>query len=81
MLTLQIVMGIFYLIICVALVIIVMMQETKSGDTSVITGQTAESYYGKNKSSTKKAFLSKLTIMLGVIFAVAAIAFTIVLSL
>lgn len=78
---LQIAMGIVYLIICVALVIVVMLQESKSDGASVITGQGSESFYGKNKSTTKKAFLSKLTILLGVLFALAAIAFTVLISL
>ena len=78
---LQIAMGIIYLIICVALIIVVMLQESKEGGASAITGQTAESYYGKNKSTTKKAFLSKLTILLGVLFAVSAIVFSVLISL
>ena len=77
----QIIMGIVYLIICVALIVVVMLQESKSDGASVITGQTTESFYGKNKSTTKKAFLSKLTILLGILFAVSAIAFTVLISL
>ena len=78
---LKVILGIIYLIICAALVVIVMLQESNEGNASAITGQGSESFYSKNKSSNKKAFLSKLTIVLGVLFAVAAIAFTIVIAL
>lgn len=78
---LKVAMGIVYLIICLALVIIVMLQDSNEGNASAITGQSSESFYGKNKSSSKKAFLSKLTIVLGVLFAVSAVAFTVVIAL
>lgn len=78
---LKVVLGIIYLIICAALVVIVMLQESNEGNASAITGQGSESFYSKNKSSNKKAFMSKLTIVLGVLFAVSAIALTVVLSL
>lgn len=78
---LKVIFGIVYLIICVALVVIVMMQESNEGNASAITGQGSESFYSKNKSSNKKAFMSKLTIVLGVMFAIAAVAFTIIMSL
>lgn len=78
---LKIALGIIYLIICAALVIIVMLQESNEGNASAITGQGSESFYSKNKSSNKKAFMSKLTIMFGVLFAVVAIALTVVFSL
>lgn len=77
----KVVFGIVYLIICAALVVIVMLQESNEGNASAITGQGSESFYSKNKSSNKKAFMSKLTIALGVMFAAAAIAFTVILSL
>lgn len=70
---LVIALGIIYLIICVILTIVVMLQESKQqGMTGVTGGQTT--YFDKNKGGMKKeAFLSRLTISLSVFFAVIAI--------
>ena len=79
---LQIVLGIFYMIICLLLIIIVSMQESKSeGLSSVITGENTESFYNKNKGMSKERFLSKLTIVLSVFFAVVAIVLSVLMRM
>ncbi len=79
---LKIVLGIFYMIICLLLVIIVSMQESKSeGLSSVITGENTESFYNKNKGMSKERFLSKLTIVLSVFFAVTAIVLSVLMRM
>ena len=52
-----------YVIICIALTIIVLSQEGKSASlTSSITGGNYDnSYWGKNKGSSKDAVLRKIT--------------------
>ncbi len=80
--TLKIVLGIFYILICLIVVIIVSMQESKSdGLSSVITGEKSESYYNKNKGMSKERFLSKLTIVLSVFFAVVAVVLSILMRM
>ena len=74
MTALKVVLGIFYMLICLIVIIIILMQESKSdGLSSVITGENTESFYNKNKGLSKDRFLSKLTVVLSIFFAVVAI--------
>ena len=67
-----------YAIVCVALIVIAMMQSSEdSGASGTIMGATASNYYEKNKGKTREGKLKKWTISLGIIFAV----FTIILSI
>ena len=71
---------IVYLLICVAIVILVMIQDTKSeGLGAALAGGTAgkSSYWSQNKGRSKEGMLNKLTILLAFLF----IALSIVLSL
>lgn len=71
MTALKVVLGIFYMLICLIVIIIILMQESKSdGLSSVITGENTESFYNKNKGLSKDRFLSKLTVVLSIFFAV-----------
>ena len=67
---------IVYLLICVAIVILVMIQDTKSeGLGAALAGGTAgkSSYWSKNKGKSKDAMLAKVTAVLVVLFFVIAI--------
>ncbi|MCR5204055.1 MAG: preprotein translocase subunit SecG [Lachnospiraceae bacterium] len=71
---------IVYLLICIAIVVIVMIQDSKSeGLGAALAGGTAgkSSYWSKNKGRSKEGMLNKLTIVLAFLF----IALSIVLSL
>lgn len=72
---LKVILGIFFLVICTALVVVVLMQRSKEdGLSGAITGQTAESFYSKSKGGlNKEKFLADLTIVLSVAFAVVAV--------
>ena len=61
-----------YVIICIALTIIVLSQEGKSA-SSITGGNYDNSYWGKNKGSSKDAVLRKITTVLGVLFIVIAL--------
>ena len=64
---------IIFLVISVVLAIIVMMQEGKdNGLTSTLSGNV-DSYWNKNKGSSKKARLNKATAVLGTLFMVLAL--------
>lgn len=64
---------IVYIIVCVALTIIVLMQEGKqAGLTGAISG-AAETYWGKNKGRSMEGNLVKGTVALAVAFFVLAI--------
>ena len=63
---------IVFIIICIALVILVLMQEGKSAGLGAISG-AAESYWGKNKGRSMEGKLVKITTGLAVAFMVLAV--------
>ena len=64
-----------YAINCLALIIITMMQsKDDSGMSGTITGSSTNNFFEKNKGRTKEGRLKKWTIILGIVFAVLAIA-------
>ena len=79
---LKIILGIFFLVVCLEVIIIILMQRTKEdGLSGAITGQTSESFYSKTKGGmSKEKFLMKLTIVLSVAFAVVAVVLSALLS-
>lgn len=58
---------IIFIIICVALVILVLMQEGKSAGLGAVSG-AAETYWGKNKGRSMEGALVKITKYLAVGF-------------
>ncbi|MFI3176242.1 MAG: preprotein translocase subunit SecG [Eubacteriales bacterium] len=69
--TLRIVLTIIFIIVCIALAILVLMQEGKSAGLGAISGAT-ESYWGKNKGRSVEGALVKITTCLAVAFMVLA---------
>lgn len=58
------------LVIGVMLICVVLMQPGKTnGLSGFISGGPSESFYSKNKSRTSEAMLSKITVVLALIFA------------
>lgn len=64
---LRILITIVFIIVCVALVVLVLMQEGKSAGLGTISG-AAETYWGKNKGRSMEGLLVKLTKALAVLF-------------
>ncbi|MBV4418403.1 preprotein translocase subunit SecG [Clostridium tyrobutyricum] len=61
-------------IIAVLLIAVVLVQPGKTnGLSGFISGGAGESFYSKNKSRTSEAMLSRLTVVLAIIFAVLCI--------
>ena len=78
---LKIILGIFFLVVCLAVIIILMQRTKEDGLSGAITGQTSESFYSKTKGGmSKEKFLMKLTIVLSVAFAVVAVVLSALLS-
>ena len=73
---LRIVVSIVYILVCIALVILVLMQEGKAQGLGSISG-AAESYWGKNKGRSMEGMLVKITKVLAFFF----LALTILLNL
>lgn len=68
----RIVVTVIFIIVCIALAGIVLMQEGKSAGLGTISG-AAESYWGKNKGRSMEGMLVKITRVLAVVFMVMAI--------
>lgn len=67
--TLRIIVTALYVVICIALVIVVIMQEGKSAGLGAISGM-AETYWGKNKGRSIEGKLEFATKILAVLFIV-----------
>jgi len=69
---LRIVLTIFFILICLALVVLVLMQEGRSAGLGSISG-AAESYWGKNKGRSMEGKLVKITKILAVLFVLVSV--------
>lgn len=78
--TLEIIGGAVLLAICLAIIVVCLMQDQKSQDsmTAALTGASTDSFYGKNEGRTKEAILNKITRTLGVILFLVTLAVNIV---
>lgn len=63
---------ILFMLISIALIVIVMMQEGKNSGFGALSGQV-DSYVKKNRGRTKEGKLERITAFLGVLFFVVAI--------
>ena len=73
---LKVVLTVLYLVICVAIVVLVMVQDTKSqGLGAALSGSGASNgtYWSKNKGRSKEGMLNRLTIILALLFIVLSI--------
>lgn len=68
---LRTVLTILFILICMALVVLVLLQEGKTAGLGAIGG-AAESYWGKNKGRSMEGKLVKFTTGLAVLFIVLA---------
>lgn len=69
--TLRIVVTIIFILICIALVVLVLLQEGKSAGLGSIGG-AAETFWDKNKGRSMEGMLVKITKVLAVLFLVIA---------
>ena len=68
-----------YTIVCLALIIIAMMQSKEDvGASGTIVGSSSNNFYEKNKGRTKEGKLKRWTIILGITFVILAVALVIV---
>lgn len=65
----KIIVTILFILICVALTVIILMQEGKSAGLGAIAG-AADTYWGKNKGRSMEGMLVKITKVLVVLFIV-----------
>ena len=68
---LRVVINIIFILVCVALTVLVLMQEGKSAGLGTIGG-LSETYWGKNKGRSMEGALVKSTKFLAILFIVLA---------
>ena len=73
MAALKVIVTIIFALICLALTVIILMQESKTTGLSGAISGAADSYWGKNKGRSIEGKLEKATKVLVVIFFVLAI--------
>ena len=66
------ILTILFVIDCIALTVVVLMQEGKSQGLGAIAG-AADTYWGKNKGRSMEGGLVKATTVMGVLFFVLAV--------
>ena len=69
---LRTILTIHFVIDCIALTVVVLMQEGKSQGLGAIAG-AADTYWGKNKGRSMEGGLVKATTVMGVLFFVLAV--------
>ena len=72
MAVLRVIVTVLYVLICVALVALVLFQESKTQGLSGTINGVAETYWGKNKGRSMEGSLVKITKVLAVLFIVLA---------
>ncbi|MBR1853502.1 MAG: preprotein translocase subunit SecG [Lachnospiraceae bacterium] len=73
---LRVALTVIFIIVCVSLVVLVLMQEGKAAGLGAISG-AAESYWGKNKARSMEGLMVRITKILAFTF----IALALVLNL
>lgn len=69
---LRMVINIIFIIVCIALTVLVLMQEGKSAGLGSLSGST-ETYWSKNKGRSREGMLIKITKVLAVLFMLLAV--------
>lgn len=69
----KIALTIIFLVICVALIVIVLMQEGKDNGLTATLSGGSDSYWSKNKKHSKEAVMNKVTAVILTVFFILAI--------
>lgn len=72
---LKTVLTIIYFIVCLAIIVLAMMQSKEDeGLSSTITGSSTNNFYEKNKGNTREGKQKRWTIILGIVLVILCIA-------
>ena len=63
---------VLFIIVCIALIVVVLMQEGKSAGLGSLSGQV-DSYVSKNRGRTREGKLERTTVVLAILFFALAI--------
>ncbi|MCI9558584.1 preprotein translocase subunit SecG [Clostridiaceae bacterium] len=72
MIMLKAIVSVIFVLICLALIVIILLQEGKSAGLGSISGM-ADSYWGKNKGRSMEGTLEKFTKAAAILFMVLAV--------
>lgn len=64
---------VIYVLLCIALIVVVLMQEGKSAGLSGAINGVADTYWGKNKGRSMEGTLEKITKILAALFIILSI--------
>lgn len=67
---------VLYVLLCIALIVVVLMQEGKSAGLSGAINGVADTYWGKNKGRSMEGALEKITKILAALFIIISIILT-----
>lgn len=70
---LRTILTIIFVIDCIALTVVVLMQEGKSAGLGALAGGSSETYWGKNKGRSKEGNLAKITKIMAAAFIIIAL--------
>lgn len=70
---LRVILTIVYVLVCLGLIVIVLMQEGKSAGLSGTINGVADTYWGKNKGRSMEGAMNKITKYLAVAFIVISV--------
>ena len=70
---LRTILTIIFVIDCIALTVVVLMQEGKSAGLGALAGGNSETYWGKNKGRSKEGNLAKATKVMAAAFIILAL--------
>lgn len=76
----EIVVNILHIIVCIAIIVIVLMQSGRSAGISGAIAGGAETFFGKNKGRTIDAILSRYTKFALAIFLMTSVILTLLLK-
>ncbi len=74
----EIIAGLLLIVTSIAIIVLVMLQDSTDGMSSAVTGEVAESYLSNNRSRTKEEKMKKVTKICVIVFMVLTLAVGIV---
>lgn len=67
------ILTVLFVLVCIALTVIVLLQEGKAGLGSLAGGNSGDSFWGKNKGRSAEGKLANITKILAVVFILLAL--------
>lgn len=68
--TLELILTIVHVLVCVVMTVLILMQNGKSEGLSSSLSGAAETFFGKNKSRSAEAKMQRITVILAIVFIV-----------